>query len=481
MGNFLKEKDGTLLEVSVRPTDILFLQCPPWDVSMPAMGIAYLSSYLKKSGYKTSVSDLNLSLYHLVQNDLKYLWDQKSYDCWVEEELFKNTWFNLKEITYHYAAEILQKIDTKYIGLSVNFAGIKFANELIKIIKVLKNESKIILGGWGCITEQMRFLFPKDKVDVFIVGEGEETLKEVIEALEGKRKTGDVSGAVFNKDRNSVYKQRPPITNLDSIPWPRFSEFQLERYTAPMLPLFTSRGCIGRCSFCNDWRTSVSFRYRSAHNVFEEIKYHIEHNKIRIFSFKDLLCNGDINRLNLLADLIINSGLKFQWDSQAIPRKEMTYELLCKLKESGCGALIYGVESFSNNVLKRMRKIFTREVAEQVIKDTCSAGIHAMINIIVGFPGETEDDLRQTLEAIERNQKFIFQMSAISVCLVNNDSDLEFHPHNYGITLSTEPGIRAKMWESSDGHNTYAIRKKRAEEVIGLINRLGLPYVTTTV
>ncbi len=247
------------------------------------------------------------------------------------------------------------------------------------------------------------------------------------------------------------------------------------------MPLFTSRGCIGTCSFCNDWHISKPYRYRSAQNVFEEIKFHTEDKHIDVFSFKDLLCNGNIERLNLLSDLIINSGIKIRWDSQAIPRKEMTYELLCKLKKSGCETLIYGVESFSNKVLRRMKKIFTKEVAEKVIKDTHAVGISTMVNIIVGFPGETESDFQETYEAIERNQKFISQIGAISVCLVNNDSDLELYPENYGLVLPTDPKIRAKKWVSIDGENKYEIRKERAENILELINRVGLLYATITI
>lgn len=472
-------KNENLLEVAEERADILLIQCPPWDTTMPPLGIAYLSSYLRKQGYNTSVFDLNTALYHLANEDLKYLWAQESYDWWVNDDFFKNTWFQLREFATICIDKALQKVNTDYIGLSINFASIKFVIELIKIIRYIKSETKIILGGWGCVNAHMRNLFPKELVDVFVIGEGEETLKEAIEALRGDRNVDGVSGALFTKDSYSVYKPRPPIMNLDSIPWPTFSEFQLGQYKG-ILPLFTSRGCIGNCSFCNDWHSSRPYRSRSAQNVFEEIKYHTEKNRIEMLSFKDLLCNGNIDRLNLLSDLIINSGIKIRWDSQAIPRKEMTYELLCKLRKSGCETLIYGVESFSNNVLKPMRKLFTKETAERVIKDTYKAGIKTFINIIVGFPGETDKDFQETFDAIKRNHKYIGQIGAISVCLVNGDCDLDIHSRDYGIILSFDPCTRAKEWRSADGKNTYKIRRKRAEMILELINQLQLSYETIT-
>jgi len=468
-------------EISDKCSDILLIQCPPWDTAMPPLGIAYLSSYLRKYEYTTSVFDLNISLYQLVDENLKYLWEQKSYNWWADDDSFKKTWLHLKEATYHCIDRILQRIDTKYIGLSVNFAGIKFTSEVIKIIKSLRSDIKIILGGWGCVNEHMRGLFPGDLVDVFVVGEGEETLKEVIETLGGRRNPGDVLGAIFNKDRKLEYKPRPPIMDLDSICWNKFTEFNLSDYKTSVLALLTSRGCISSCSFCNDWRLLKPYRDRSALNVFEEIRYHTENNRVSAFSFKDLQCNGNIGRLDKLCDLIIESGIKLSWDSQAIPRKEMGYELLCKLKKSGCHTLIYGIESFSNNVLKRMRKLFTKEIAEKVLRDTHNAGINTMINIIVGFPGETDGDFRETLQAIERNQKYITCIGAISVCLVNNDCDLDINFQDYGLILPSDLKVRAKGWMSEDGKNNYELRTGRAQKVISLINQLGLSYVTATI
>ena len=331
------------------------------------------------------------------------------------------------------------------------------------------------------MNEHMRGLFPKELIDVFVIGEGEETLKEVMEALKGRREENKVRGAIFVKETGYVYEPRPPVMDLDTIPWPDFSGIDLNMYKCRVLPLFTSRGCISNCSFCNDSPLSKPYRFRSAENIFDEIKYHVESNKINHFAFKDLLCNGNMPQLSSLCDLIINSGQKISWNSQAIPRKEMTCDFLRKLKKSGCEALIYGVESFSDNVLRQMRKIFTKETAEKVLKDTHKAGINAQINIIVGFPGETEDDFKETCEAIKRTRNYITQIGAVSVCLVNNDSALDLHYEDYGLIMSPDPGIRAKKWVSADGKNTYEIRKERAEKIVNLIERVGLAYQTITI
>ncbi|MFA5156609.1 MAG: radical SAM protein [Candidatus Omnitrophota bacterium] len=465
----------------VASADILLIQSPPWDTEMPPLGTAYLSSYLKKFGRNVSLLDLNIALYQMAGEDSKYLWEQKNYDCWVDTNLFKDTWCKLQDNVLSCFTKALKESGAKRIGLSVNYASINFAGEFLKLVTGLHKDLKIIVGGWGCSTSHMRSLFPAGSVDVFVVGEGEETLFEVMEVLDGERPEAEVAGAVFSKNPAIEYRPRPPIKDLDSIPWPTFEEFQLNQYKHRVLPVFTSRGCIGHCSFCNDWYISKPYRHRSAGHIFEELKYQKERYKIQTFSFKDLLCNGDIDELSRLADLIIESGLGINWDSQAIPRKEMTYDLLCKLKECGCGTLIYGIETFSDNVLKRMRKLFTSEIAERVIRDTHKAGIPVMFNIIVGFPGETEEDFQKTYDAIKRNRQYIDRIGAVSVCLVNAESDLEVVSQNYGLVLSPDHRIRAKQWHTEDNTNTYSIRKKRAERIYELISQLGLSYATLTI
>jgi hypothetical protein len=467
--------------VSSQYTDILFIQCPPWDTATAPLGINYLSSYLEKYLYRVSLFDLNIILHNLSDPGDKYLWEQKNNYWWVEDNLFEKIWVKLKKNTIECISNALKDTNAGCIGLSVNFSGIYFVTRLIEIIKTIDSTKKIVLGGWGCITEQMRSLFPKDLVDVFVIGEGEETIREVLEVFKGYRKANEVSGAIFLNKGQDVYSPRIPIMDLDTIPWPTYSDLDLNMYKYKILPLFTSRGCISNCSFCNDSPLSKPYRFRSAQNIFDEIEYHTGINKISQFAFKDLLCNGNIEQLSLLCDLIIKAGVKISWDSQAIPRQEMSYDFLCRLKRSGCGALIYGVESFSNNTLKYMRKIFTGETAERVIRDTYRAGINTYINIIVGFPGETEEDFRETYETIKRVRRYITQISSISACLVNNDSALDLHYKDYGIIMPLDVKIRAKKWVSKDGKSTYETRRARAEKILDLIEHIGLTYQTTTI
>jgi radical SAM superfamily enzyme YgiQ (UPF0313 family) len=460
--------------------DIFLIQCPPWDVCMPPLGISYLSGYLQKIGYKTKIFDLNIFLYNLVNENSCFLWQQKSFDWWVNEDLFRDTWDRVRGLTENFVDRIMAESHATCIGLSVNFAAIRFARELIRLIRARNPSLKIIVGGWGGNDSYMRGQFGDSLPDAFVVGEGENVIGEVLEFLSGKRKSGECVSLARTEEKVPVFECRSPIIDLDNIPWPKFEDFHLGLYRYSIIPLFSSRGCIGRCTFCNDWRFSKPYRSHSARYIFEEIKYHVQHSGVTIFSFKDLLCNGNIKQLNDLCDLLIASKMKISWDSQAIARPEMTYSFLCKMRKSGCTSLVYGAESFSDNVLKRMGKLFTRETIAAVLRDTHRAGIIPMVNIILGFPGETEEDFRQTMNFVEEHRKYIRGMGAISVCLVNGGAELDLEREKYGIVLSEDGQIRAKQWVAKDGSNTYEIRKLRAEKFVGLVKQLGISYDTCT-
>ncbi|PIQ87344.1 MAG: hypothetical protein COV73_03560 [Candidatus Omnitrophica bacterium CG11_big_fil_rev_8_21_14_0_20_43_6] len=477
-----KSYDDVVNGVKLGQADIFLIECPPWDIAMPPLGIAYLASYLKKHRYKVRVFDLNIALYNLASSNTKRLWEQKNYGEWIKEGASpESASSQLKDVVEVVLNKLLAKVHIDCIGLSVNFASIPMVLIILKIIKSIKPKVKIILGGWGCINAHMRSFFPAGLVDIFVIGEGEATLLEIMKMLKGRKKESEVSGAIFNHQSVIQYEPRMPIMDLNLIPWPDFREFNLKHYHSRTIPLFTSRGCISKCNFCNDWAISKPYRYRDARLVFEEMKYHVKINRTTTFSLKDLLCNGNMKNLNLLADLIINSGLKIGWDSQAITHKEMTDEILCKLKRAGCETLVYGIESFSNNVLKRMGKLFTSQIAEEVLRNTYKAQIRSCVNLIVGFPGETEIDFQETLQALERNIQYISQIGAISVCLVNHNSDLENNHQHYGLILSGDTKIRAKEWTICTDLNTYQLRQARARQILALISKAGLKYETLTI
>ena len=108
---------------------------------------------------------------------------------------------------------------------------------------------------------------------------------------------------------------------------------------------------------------------------------------------------GAISVLKELADYLINARLNVHWSVQGVVRPDMDLDFLRRLKKSGLDGITYGVESFSENVLKKMKKKYTFEDIKKVLKNTKKADINTYINLIVGFPNETEEDFILTKES----------------------------------------------------------------------------------
>ncbi len=127
-------------------------------------------------------------------------------------------------------------------------------------------------------------------------------------------------------------------------------------------------------------------------------------------SFNDSLINGSPRQLERFCDMIIEQGPKISmWGGMALLRKEMTKGLLIKMQKAGMHNLAWGLEWGSPEGLTLMHKrFFTMDLAKKIIKDTYRVGIRQSAALIVGFPGETEEMFRETVEFVEECKKGIF-------------------------------------------------------------------------
>ncbi|OGT97627.1 MAG: hypothetical protein A2X80_03290 [Geobacteraceae bacterium GWB2_52_12] len=141
------------------------------------------------------------------------------------------------------------------------------------------------------------------------------------------------------------------------------------------------------------------------------------------------------------------------------------------MKRAGCHTLIYGVESGSDHVLKKMGKGYASDQAQEVIKLTYEAGICVNINIIVGFPGETDDDFNETLKFIVKNKKYINEVTNVSGCTLFPLADMGKNRQKYEI--SWEEHTDPMLFKDSNGIGRNE-RNNRVEVMIEEISSLGL-------
>ncbi len=458
----------------------VLINCPPWGVVMPPLGIAYLAAYLKSKGKEVDIFDLNLDLYKKADAKQRLFWELDMINKVPPVDIAKNLYADFKK-------EIDLFIDQlepfAIVGFSANnLISTTFAGIVAGLIKVKYPEKIIILGGPGCFHSWDRKAVPKDAVDFFVIGEGEEVLEQFIDCFSNTGNSAfhelKIPGLLHNNTlKRKKFYPATFVRDLDSIPFPDFKEFDLSQYNYGKkyrpLPMLMSRGCINRCSYCIDWYMCSNFRVRKPENIVAEIEHHAKLYGTTHIEFNDLLCNGNLAHLEKFCDLLIKAKTDIRWISYAAIRKNMSDTLLQKIKRSGCNSLCYGIESGSDAVLKRMNKHYSSADAAELIKRTYDAGIEVRMNIIVGFPGESEDDFEQTLEFVRQNRKYITQVTNVSSFVLMPGSDLAVYPHRFGINYQdeTDPGSwRDDLGLTQDIRNERVLRTCKLLETLRIRN-----------
>ncbi len=449
--------------------EILLVIFPCWGIDTPPLGLASIGSYLKSKGIDVKVLDLNLEIYHRVSSGLKKLWEMDKSHLWWMPSLFYKDIQPLIAPEVEWAAQKIINYDIDIVGVSVYATNRLFTKEVIKKIKENCNKT-IIAGGRGIYDVLERENFPKGLVDYFIIGEGEEALYKF---LKGDK---DIDGLISDLEGEGT-----PIFLKDLVNFPliTYEDFDLSKYREKTLCLLMNRGCIFQCAFCNDWRYIGRLRTRKAEDIYKEIEYHFYKNNIKTFYFNDQAINVNLKELNKLCDLLIKAPFKIEWTALAIPWRFLSFDLLFKMKKAGCITLNYGIESGSNKVLKLMNKDITAEDVERVLEDTTRARINTQVNFIVGFPGETEGDFRETKEFIKRNLRNISGITNLNMCNAVLGSDLVINKEKFGILFPENTELANTHWFTKDGSNTYQIRLERLKEILGQVKGYGLSLFTT--
>jgi len=473
----LKEKVIDISEVhpKTKIVDIALVILPPWDIETPPVGLGYLAEYLTSKGINVKVFDFNIEFFNKFKEKYSYLWEMNNQKYWFNKILFKNLFEIFKEEIDSCVDKILSS-NIKIVAFSVANPRERITIETIKKLKEKKPELKIILGGPLCNFDRCRSIFIEnipDLVDAYVIGEGEETLLEIIKAIENNEELEKIKGVITYKNGEySKLIKRDPIDYKKIKIFPTYSKFDLNKYTNhTMVTTEWSRGCIGNCSFCQHKVIGGNYRPRTAENIVSEIKYHVRKNNIKYFSVCDSTINGDLKQLEKICDLIIKLGLKIKWSGLAIPRK-MSYRLFKKLKKAGCYRLYYGAESGSNHILRLMRKIHSVNEAEKTLKLTHKAKIEVALTIIVGFPGETDEDFNKTLEFIRRNKDYINLVRSVNGLYIMDGVDIKENPKKYEIIISKDDQT-GYNWYTNNGNNTEE-RNKKVKKVKLLLDELGI-------
>lgn len=455
---------------------------PPWGIENPPVGLGYLSSYIRSKNIKSKVFDFNIYFYNTAEDAYKRLWHVENKNYWSGEKTFPLICELFKE-QINYAVEEILSCDSDLIGFSVVDPKERLTVEVIRRIRRKAPGRKIILGGPACSTQEQRNFFVENLqggIDYFVVGEGEETLYEIAEREKAGLEAVDVSGLAIKDDEGWRYAPRRSVSHLDSIPFPTYDGFDLNQYGGgKSLLVEWSRGCLGRCGFCKNYSLVSGYHSRTFGSILKELEFWSKGYEITEFTVCDNIMNGDIKQLSGVCDGIIKKNLDIKWSGQIAPRREMDYDLFCKIRKSGCHKIQIGVESGSDKVLRSMKKIYTTEIARENIKQAKRAGMEVEIFIMVGFPGEGKKEFEETCRFIKDNSGYVDAIKSINTLHLIAGTDVYENYRKYNLKPLPQKDWHY-LWEAYDGNN-YKVRKERAQRLLALSYDLGLKVLEINV
>lgn len=453
---------------------IVLAAVPFLNTRVPPLSIALLAGELKAHGKSVTCFDFNIDAYSRVDEELKECWKLSHGYKWSDEKYFSTVLY--PKIIH----KLLDEWSEKIIAESPDIVGISITPSpvgplLAKEIKKKKSSIKIIVGGPSCSQAYTDHAYvPSEDIDAVVSGEGEQALLELVNCLEENGEFKVMPSVYVAQNGRIIFGgNRTPIHDLDSLAFPDFSEFNLYLYKdadKPVvnsirpyeLPLYSSRGCVGRCNFCMDYKIwGKSYRQKSPKRVVQEMEYFLKEYNVKQFMFVELAMNGNHRWLEEFSDACCrkNLGVNF-WGLGRID-EQLTPQLLRKLRDAGLFHLNFGLESGSVKVLQKMGKHYSIQTAGRCIKDVYASGITIDINLIVGFPGETLVDFFKTIFFVFKYRKYIYNSPNLQECHATAGTDLYLYPERFNIKINYRDDSYFSSWESLDDKNAHSTRSAR--------------------
>ena len=334
--------------------------------SSPPLGLAYLASVLREE-HEVKIVDSNI---------LEYTMDD------VRREL--------------------KKFNPDVVGITSVTPSIPQAYEVARIAKEINENCKVVMGGPHVTFLPEQTLKECEDIDIIVKGEGELTIKELVEFLEKGKSLKRVKGIAFRRGEMILNNEpRPFIRNIDEIPFPSRDLLPVEKYQLNgkrYTTMITSRGCPFRCSFCSSSRLFGGYwRGRSPQNVLDELRIIYEDYEIKHIEFLDDTFTLDNKRAERICDGILKEKLDISWGASSRV-DTITKKLAERMKRAGCWIIFLGIESGCQRILNMMGKRITIEQIKRAVKIIKKAGIKILGSFILGFPGETIRSIRQTIK-----------------------------------------------------------------------------------
>ena len=362
---------------------IVIAAMPLIETDRVLAGPAVLKSALAEHGISSVALDLNVDIFLKFQTSIhqSYLKDF-FYKQIIHDEIIDEV-----NSMLHYCANQIVKFNPTIIGLSL------FANDcqvfttwLCALLKQLVPTTIIVIGGPGIVDFDYAEKIKKAKlIDDYISGDGEISF------------TNYIQGNIKYPGINSLNWQ--PVEDLNKLPYPDYSDYNLHWYGEPSIPIVDSRGCVRNCEFCDVIELWKKFQYKTADSIFAEMLHQIDKYNVHHFDFRSSITNGNLKEFRKLISKIADYNQKkfrseqISWEGSFIIRPHTNHpEELWALLQQNNARLFFGVESVIPRVRHLLGKHFENSDLDYHLQMAQKYSILVDLLMISGYPSETVED-----------------------------------------------------------------------------------------
>ena len=318
-------------------------------------------------------------------------------------------------------ADVLRAFPAELVGVSL--VSFKSFFDALAVSEQIKPSGVPIIWGGPLASELPDAALKNACVDAVSVGEGEYTWLDLARAVQnGKTDFTDIPGLVLRAESGGCLRTgERPFIDLGELPDLDWTLIPVEKYFQSnfgckrMLYIYAAKGCPNSCTFCyNKDFHKCKYRKRPMDAVLRDIRYLAENHGADGVYFADELWCRNRQELRDVCDSLRSLDLDIRWGCQT--RIGLFDESdFRRMFDAGCRWVLFGIESGSKRILDAMNKRIDYEKIEQTIHDCRSAGIAPVGSFIIGFPGETPDDARETVALIERLDTDLISLNCFMV------------------------------------------------------------------
>lgn len=401
---------------------ICILHAPkPYVLKCPPQGLMSIAAYLKGNNIKIDILDANIHYIDpkkIKSNSYKKLLKRKSYSNnfdTVSQD------FPEKELTEYFLNNNFDIILT-----DCHFTGtVNYSFRTCELIKKVLPNAIVIAGGIHASIFHKEILL-NHPIDIITRGEGEEISLNIIKALiNGDSDLSEIKGISYKRDDKVIVNPGSGIVKDLNTLYPVYDvydEFEMNLYREyvqavlgpfwgdqdPTGVILTSRGCIGRCTFCNG-RVIDKGKYRSLskENIIKQLTYLYDNYRPKKFGIYDAMFGGDLDTYKAVCDFFRERDIQWGFETRI---DVMTEDRLDYVSDTNCKYILYGLESVNVNTLKFNRKIPKTtddnymSKAAQLFKKTSRLKILCVVSILYGLPGEDNSIFQKTIDFIMDNK-----------------------------------------------------------------------------